>query len=99
MSADNWAVCPRCWARAKAKADDEAETVRSLYGTVPVEEFDELRAGLVRPDPEDYATFREDYEFYGADEGEVTAEYKGHCNVCDLGAELHHSVRFWEPGQ
>lgn len=36
--------------------------------------------------------FREDWEFYGAEEGEVTVEYSGMCRVCGYGVEFRHDV-------
>lgn len=95
MSADNWEVCPRCFKRAKREYEAEVERVSGLYGKVQVEMFDEARTALKEPDAEDFRTFREDYEFYGADEGEVHASYKGSCSKCDLSAELSESRRFY----
>ena len=97
MSADNWAVCPRCLYCARAKADAEREAVMALYGSIPVEEFDAKRAALEPVDPDTYATFREDYEFYDAELGEVHAFYKGACSTCGLSVELEASKQFWTP--
>jgi hypothetical protein len=98
VSADNWTVCPRCWDRAKCEAAEARANVMVLYGQIPVEEFDAKRAALTEPDPDDFSTFREDYEFYGAEEGEVKARYSGVCTVCGLAVELKEAKRFWEPG-
>lgn len=74
MSADNWAVCPRCIGEA-----------RSIdFGPIVPEVDEEL-----------YRTFREDYEFYGADEGVVTASYSGHCRKCGLETDFEHAHRFF----
>jgi hypothetical protein len=97
MSADNWAVCPRCFDGAQRKADEEKVAVMGTYGTVPVEEFDAAREALVEPKPDDFRTFREDYEFYGAETGVVKVNYRGACTVCGLGVELVDSRKFW-PG-
>jgi hypothetical protein len=66
-----------------------------LYGTLPVEEFVAQRAALYPVEAEGYRTFREDYEFYGADDGEIRADYVGHCSVCSLQTELTARRRFW----
>jgi len=95
MSADNWTVCPRCFDNAQREADEAKVEVMGLYGTIPVEEFDARRKALVEPNAADFATFREDYEFYGASEGEVQASYSGGCGKCGLSAELTASKRFW----
>lgn len=97
MSASNWCVCPRCFAEATEAARVERERVMGLYGTVPVEEFDKARSALEEPDPESYQTFREDYEFYGADQRLVEASYKGECTRCGLTADLLACKRFWPP--
>lgn len=101
MSADNWTTCPRCTAKHEAKVKEAAAALAEAYGKVTVEEFDTARAELraieqVGPDE----TFREDYEFYGAKDGTITADYGGECSVCGLTARLKHSVTFWpEPSR
>lgn len=65
------------------------------YGKVPVEEFDAAREALVDPTRDNFHTFREDYEFWGAEDGEVHGQYKGRCTVCGLEARLELSKRFW----
>lgn len=98
MSADNWAICPRCVAGAQAECVAEQDRVMATYGTVPIAEFDAARAALLSFDPEKYRTFREDYEFYGAEEGEVCADYSGHCSKCGLGVDFKASRRFYPEG-
>jgi hypothetical protein len=66
------------------------------YGTVPVEEFDKLRAAadakLKEHLPE---TFREDYEVYGADQGELRIYYSGCCDTCGLEHNYEHKASFY----
>jgi ribosomal protein S27AE len=96
MSADNWARCPRC-------ADDHAKDVEraqaaldASYGKVPLDQFDKMRAEVASlrasTPPE---TFREDYEFYGAEDGEVVAEYRGQCSKCGLSVKFQDSHPFY----
>ncbi len=87
MSADNWSQCPRCTATAQAELEARHAAIQSTYGKIPVAEFDAARQELAddrtafeRQDP----TFREDYGFYGADTGVVTADYSGQCKKCGL---------------
>ena len=85
MSADNWAVCPRCEQHRQSQLKSERAAVASLYGTVPVEEFNDRRDGLVALEAETPPhTFREDYEFYGVEEGTLHIVYSGGCKVCGL---------------
>lgn len=106
MSADNWAVCPRCLYEAKKRKAAAVEAAAALYGKVPAEEFDERRqaADAVDVDPEHFRTFREDYEQgvsdpTGADpdRAEYFVSYGGACSVCGLEHEFKHETEFWKP--
>lgn len=95
MSADNWAVCPRCAKRHEAALVEGSERVAEAYGKVTVEEWDRMRAEQREAEqkvPE--RTFREDYEFYGAEDGEVVANYSGSCTACGLTLNFvdHHAI-------
>lgn len=92
MSADNWATCPRCFKRAREDYDRKHQEVMDLYGKVTPKEFDAARAALTEPVAEDFETFREDYEFYGVEDWEITASYSGRCTECGLGTDFKHSV-------
>lgn len=95
MSADNWDVCPRCSQRRDERLAEMTQALDAAYGAVPVEEFDRLRT-----EREDFAntpaahTFREDYEFWGADIGELNASYRGSCKECGLTHEFKHHETF-----
>lgn len=97
MSADHWAVCPRCLVRARADAMEKSRAAAEAYGKVPVEEWQAMNQAAIDavPDPENFRTFREDYEFYGADEGAVTATYKGECQTCGLSVSFRHEHPFY----
>lgn len=84
MSADHWATCPRCLARAKKAEADQLAAVLATYGQVPVEEFDQARAAIKPVLVTDLKTFSESYEIYGAISGKVTVSYCGYCNSCGL---------------
>jgi len=95
VSADNWAICPKCLAVAQDKRASEERRVAGLYGKVSVEDFDAARTSLVEVRPEDFRTFREDYGFSGAEAGEIEAEYVGGCRTCGLEVRLAASKSFW----
>jgi hypothetical protein len=85
MSADNWAICPRCERQRMRSLEVEKAELHAAYGTVPVEEFDKRRAAYnqrltARPTP----TFHEDYEIYGAESGVLHIRYGGGCETCGL---------------
>jgi hypothetical protein len=96
VSASNWEICPRCLAEAENGRDKATAEVYAKYGNVPPEEFDRLREELPVVDPEKHRTFREDYEFYGAAEGELKVRYNGRCTKCLLGpVKVEMSKKFW----
>ena len=94
MSADNWAICPTCVPRARMAAEQQHMAAMESYGTIPAEEFQAKLAAIPVVNPEDYRTFREDYEIYGASAGDVTVDYSGSCSVCGTHLEFtdHHVI-------
>lgn len=97
MSADNWTSCPACYQAAVCAYENARDAITADYGQVPMEEFEKRRAALEQPDRESQAfrTFREDYEFYGANEGTVHWNYKGCCSNCNLSVEETGSKNFY----
>lgn len=97
MSADNWAVCPKCAKRRAADLQAMRDEVAAKYGQVPVELFDAMRARLAAAESAAPAqTLREDYEFYGAEDGVVIADYSCSCDKCGLKGEFKY--RYEIPG-
>lgn len=93
MSADNWAQCPRCLAERRAEVARLEANVQEAYGKVPVAEFDALRARAdTLGNAQLEASFREDYEVYGAEDGVVRVDYSGNCQVCSLALKFTHAV-------
>lgn len=91
MSADNWAICPRCVARAQ-KANLESQQGFSEIAAKLTPDQLKLVQTAVRPvNEEDFREFREDYEIYIAD-GKVKVSYSGHCQTCKLGLDFDHEV-------
>jgi predicted DsbA family dithiol-disulfide isomerase len=91
MSASNWAVCPACLKAQDDLAKLLAKKAEDAYGTVTVAEFDAMRATAEQAAEAALnlrATFREDYEIYGAVAGTVVVDYSGHCTECDLGVDF-----------
>ena len=90
MSADNWAVCPKCKAAAIKAREDKQLAIGKAYGSVPPQEYlDMLKAiegPLVFPE-----TFREDYEQGVLPDGEYYISYCGSCEECGLSHSFKHS--------
>lgn len=99
MSADNWALCPRCVDNANTNQQELQSRVIEEYGKLPLTEWENLRklanAGV---DKEVFTTFREDYEIYGADTGTITINYSGTCTICGLSVQYDDSKRFYGKG-
>jgi hypothetical protein len=92
MSADNWRVCPRCLAIAKAKYFADKQRVEDAYGQVGMEEYLKLVTGLGEPPtffgkPE---SLREDYEIILTVNGEFFISYVCRCENCDFRHEFNH---------
>lgn len=101
MSADNWAICPRCFAEAARQMAERANRVETGYGVLSLEEFDALRAEVAAGvDEEALRTFREDYEqgtYSMPPDGRYYVEYKGGCTTCGLSFAYKHEERFFDP--
>lgn len=96
MSADSYAICPRCAHAEELRIADLKARVNAEYGVLPIAEFDALCAeASVAIDLEKLTTFREDYEFYGAEDGVVNVSYSGHCSVCDCGIDFSDQRPFY----
>lgn len=103
MSADNWAICPACLDRATAAKEAQVQNVKNVYGTISIEEFDQLRAESEEPiDERALTTFREDYEFYlDVDPHRVEVRYSGYCTVCGSGVKFAdtRAIKIKEPSK
>ena len=87
MSANNWAKCPRCQLALDGTVKALAQRLTDAYGNVPVAEYTDLQnklAEAIAHASRGHATFREDYEIYGAETGTVTVAYGGNCSECGL---------------
>lgn len=94
MSADNWTTCPQCRQKELDRLGELSRQVSEGYGVLPIKKFDALRADLAKGE-QLKETFREDYEFYGADEGTVEWAYSGHCTVCPLEVSFKGERQFY----
>lgn len=98
MSADNWWYCPYCVQDARAAFDARTKEIEDLYGKLPADEWEALRA----EHPREFVfyeqverTLREDWEegFEGsADPADPTTtnHYKAGCSKC--GAQVESRV-------
>ena len=90
MSANNWAICPRC---NKAEDDKRAALVKRLatdYGKVSMEKYAQLQAALSAPRPA-LDTLREDWEIGMDTSGEFVVTYSCSCAKCGFAFEYADS--------
>lgn len=82
MSADNWAVCPKCAETRRVALEDAKKTLEKSYGKIPVDAYLQLREQtekqLTELPPE---SLREDYSI-GIYCGEFSVNYTGRCQSC-----------------
>lgn len=97
MSADNWTTCYACASKrdneiAKQTAVQQ-KRLRDAYGQVPQSDYTALQIDVeaainaISQKPLE-RTFREDYEFHGAETGVVTVSYSGQCTKCGYGTSF-----------
>lgn len=85
MSADNWTRCPKCSQVQESAHSEALRNLEASYGKLPAAEY----AKRVRDLEEmvDIAdlqvTLREDYEFYGIEDGVLNISYSALCTSCD----------------
>lgn len=84
MSASNYAVCPRCLRRAREARAAELLKITESYGKVSPVEYLKAVSAVSEVSRDDYYTFAEYYEIYGAEDGTVTVDYGGSCTRCGL---------------
>ena len=84
MSADNWAICPKCKDKAIKAYEARVLGLAEKYGKIPPEEY--IKASRDVHNVEELEeTLREDYEFYLDDNGMFHAVY---CAGCDFSFEF-----------
>lgn len=77
MSADNWAICPKCQRLADDNKEKLENKLERSYGKIPAEEYLNLLEESRQPVKLDF-TLREDYEI-GIQNNEFYVRYKGNC--------------------
>ncbi len=82
MSADNWAICPKCEKIAEKSKEAFKLKVQEAYGKFSEDKYLKLTAKLKEPiKVEDQDTLREDF-YIGISNGELHIEYSGSCDKC-----------------
>lgn len=105
MSADNWANCPRCIKLDQDEISEMRQNILDQYGKITVEAYEYLlneyhaatkNLEYKQSDYSKYSTFREDYEFYGAETGTLEISYSGQCTKCGLKLQFKEEKEFYK---
>jgi len=90
MSADNWAVCPRCKKRRAAERLAKQEAAAKAYGKVPADEWQRMtaEANAAHDDEEE---LREDYTIHTDETGEFYVGYRCVCQRCGFEHRFKHT--------
>lgn len=92
MSADNWAVCPKCKTSKEALRSKQLEQTNQSYGQLPKDEFlRKLQQASVPLEHEH--TLREDYDIGVYDNGRFEVSYGCSCSECNFHFNFKHSVK------
>lgn len=92
MSADNWAICPKCKQLKEKGRESLARKVEESYGKISASEWLEAKEKLDTPTRLEQ-TLREDYEIGISEDGGFYVRYEGHCRVCDFHYEYQYDDR------
>ena len=88
MSADNWAICPRCKKKTEQAQAALLGRVETDYGKIAASEYLELVEQSKQPLNLEH-TLREDWEI-GIYEGEFRVSYSASCETCGFSHEFEH---------
>lgn len=92
MSADNWAICPKCILIKEQEKKELSAEIDAAYGRVSQQDYLDMvaRGKIVTPlEP----TLREDY-WIGLDEDNPVmfeVSYAANCSECGFKTEFHHT--------
>ena len=88
MSADNWAICPRCNVDLQIKTIAFEQLVKEQYGKIPIEEWEKMKKGSKKEELQ--TTLREDYEMWMSDYGIFHVRYNASCEKCNYEFAFNH---------
>jgi len=88
MSADNWAICPKCKKKVEQARADLLSRVETDYGKIAADEYLALVERSKQPLEIEH-TLREDWET-GIRQGEFRVFYGAHCETCGFSHEFEH---------
>jgi len=91
MSADSWAICPKCKEKAKQVQADLLSRVETDYGKVPADEYLELVEQSKQPLELEH-TLAEYWEL-GIWKGKFEVSYRASCGTCGFSHKFEHNEK------
>jgi len=89
MSADNWAICPKCEKLEKESINLKRKKADDSYGKVSKEEYEMLNFEASQT-PQLHQTLRENYEIGINENGEFMIVYRCSCKTCGFSKNFRH---------
>lgn len=91
MSADNWAICPKCLSNHEEAVSKRQKDVEAAYGKVSSQEYLKLlKDAEDKKKPKNLDTLREDFGIGITEKGEFFVSYRGGCDRCGLEFSYSH---------
>lgn len=95
MSADNWAICPKC--NPPKRLADERSKLESLYGKISLEDFQTRQAALQLKGSalqcEGDSSLREDFHIGTSEQGVFEISYGCSCSRCGFEFSFKHKEK------
>ena len=98
MSADGWQQCPQCSEEAEKKINELTNSIDEQYGRLDPESWLEFKRCTELDIDEierSEQTWREQFEFFGAESGVLKVSYSAYCTVCKLKLEFKQEHPFY----
>lgn len=92
MSADNWAICPKCDEAHQAMLAKERADLEKQYGKIPIDDFIKRKARVDALPPQPQNTLRENWEL-GITGGSFEVNYHASCRNCLFKYDYKHEEK------
>jgi hypothetical protein len=94
MSADNWAICPKCKLANDKDNEKRLLDIGKKYGKIPADLYiEEAKKAAILIDLQE--TLREDYELYTDEDGMFHISYSCRCSECGFNHKFKHEKQLF----
>ena len=94
MSADNWAICPKCKQRIQREWDALNQKMKDAYGKVSEEEYKALLQEVEKGKPRFKRDLAEYVDVGMSDDGILLINYRAECKIpnCSFTYEYRNTI-------